>query len=194
MKKLLAVLFTVLASLVFSFTFVGADPVEVSLSGFLVEQTDNGEVLLPLETKDEPPKAAPGDTLEYFLVARNNTDQSIEGLSLKGPVPESTELNEKWYQGIVKFVKGEEEEPPIFMVLREDKTSENSREVSMGLPERLPKFSIDGGKSYSFPPVKYEEDGETKEAEASQITNVLWEVPELPANGAVQVRYRVSVQ
>ena len=194
MKKLASIILTVLVGVVFTVSCTAAEPVEVKLKGFLVKKSGGEEVLEPLEAAEEPPKVAPGDTLEYLLVAQNNTDQPIEGLSLKGPVPESTEINEKWYQRIVKFVKGEKEEPPVFMVLKEDKTGENSREVSMALPERLPKFSIDGGKSYSFPPVKYEEAGETRVAEASQLTNVLWKVSTLPATGEVQVRYRVTVQ
>jgi len=179
----------------FLFSCFGAEPVEVKLKGFLVEQSDGKEILRPLETDEKTTKVAPGDIVEYLLVARNNTDETVDDLSLKGPVPESTELTSKWYGKIVDFAEGEgEEKPPVFMVLKPDKAEEDSKEIPMKLPERLPKFSIDGGKNYSFPPVEYEEAGKTKEAEASQITNVLWEVSELPAQGEVQVRYRVTVQ
>lgn len=193
MRKNLVALLTLLIVPSFFFFSFGAEPVEVKLKGFLVEQSDGEEVLTPLETDEGTTKVAPGDTVEYLLVASNNTDEPVDGLSLKGPVPESTELNSKWYGKIVDFAEGEEK-PPVFLVLKPDKTEEDSKEIPMKLPETLPKFSIDGGKNYSFPPVKYEKDGETKEAEASQVTNVLWEVSELPAKGEVQVRYRVTVQ
>ncbi len=194
MRKLTGIILIIMVGITFLFNFVGAEPVDVKLKGFLVEESDGEEVLKPLEAGDEPPKVAPGDTLEYLLVARNKTDQSIGGLSLKGPVPESTELNANWYRKIVGFVERKEEERPVFMVLKEDKTAEDSREVPMKLPGRLPKFSINGGESYSYPPVKYEEDEEMIEAEPSELTHVLWEVSQLPANGEVQVRYRVTVQ
>lgn len=195
MRKNLVVPLILLMVSSFLFLSFGAEPVEVKLKGFLVEQSEGEEVLTPLETDEGTTKVAPGDTVEYLLVASNNTDEPVDGLSLKGPVPESTELNSKWYGKVVAFAEGEgEEKPPAFLVLKPDKAEEDSKEIPMKLPGRLPKFSVDGGEDYSFPPVKYEEDGETKVAEASQITNVLWEVPELPANGAVQVRYRVSVQ
>lgn len=65
-------------------------------------------------------------------------------------------------------------------------------------PEPKPLFSIDGGKTYSYEPVKYKTVENGKEVEKiatpDMYTNIKWILPSLSPSEEVELRYRVKVK
>ena len=59
-------------------------------------------------------------------------------------------------------------------------------------------FSIDGGKNYSYEPVKYKviKDGKVieKVATPDMYTNIKWVVPSLSPSEEIKLKYRVKVK
>ena len=183
LKKSFGLLFFVLGVLVVS--LVGLAQVEVYMSSYLVQvdEETGAETLVASDT------VHPGDVVQYVIEATNTTDTAVQGLALVGPVPSPTTLLPAWYQVILDFLAGKGD-APVFCVLTPEDADPQS--IIM-LVNKLPELSIDGGKTYSQPPVSYVIDGETKQATPDMFTHICWTIDVLDPGEKAEISYRVVV-
>jgi len=161
----------------------------VVIAQYLVEEDpETGEeVLRPVE------EAQPGDVLEYVVVSLNRSEGALAGVMVRGPIPEGVTLLDEWYEEILQSLldKDDDETPPPVYAIRQ-LPDESARVVRMS-GDQLPQFSLDGAKTFSRPPVYYEEDGVRKPATVNMFTDVGWDLNVLAPGEQVQVRYRVRI-
>ena len=183
LKRWLGVFLVVLSVLVIS--LVGIAQIEVHMTSYLVQvDAQTGK-----ETLVQTDTAQPGDVIEYVIVATNSAETKVKGLALVGPVPVPTKILPLWYQVILDYLDGKGD-APVFC-----KITPNSGDVQTlyMTSTRLPEFSLDGGKTYSSPPVTYLANGEMKQATAETFTQVRWTIDALNPGEKVEVSYRVIV-
>ena len=132
----------------------------IKIEGFLVktikENNKIKEILKPL-----PKEVFPGNIIEYHIIVKNTSNETIKNVKIIGKIPKGT----------------------LYI--------ENSATDS-------PQFSIDGGKTFYKPPVKYIkiENGKKVEkiATPDMYTNLLWTVKQIQPNKKIIFKYRVKVK
>lgn len=148
------------------------DPLWLELSSQRVLQTTNakGEVV---EVFEPAADVAPGDVLEWRLVARNRSDATLEDVALIVPIPAGT-----------AYLPG------------------SARALELDGTTVEPEFSFDGGAHFARPPlvkrVVVEKDGVKQEVEVEvepeAYTHVRWLVPALAPGQSVTVQLRTRVR
>ncbi|KJG06470.1 hypothetical protein UB33_09505 [Photobacterium angustum] len=83
MKNLILIF---LLNLALAFSASANQPLTSQMNAYLIEVDKNGKELL--KPADE---VSPKDTVEYQLVYKNHSDQSLSGLVITGPIPENTQ-------------------------------------------------------------------------------------------------------
>jgi len=165
--------------------FTVSAQVKVHMASYLVQvDKQTGE-----ETLVASDTAHPGDVVQYVITATNTAQAKVEGITLIGPVPAPTKLLPDWYQSIINFLAGKVD-APVFYVLT---PKGGDPQTILMSTSKLPEFSLDGGKTYSPPPVTYVVNGETKQATAEMFTHIRWIIAALGPGGKVEISYRVVV-
>jgi len=164
---------------------IASAQVEVHMASYLirVDKQTGEETLVASDT------VHPGDVVQYAITATNTAQTNAEGLALVGPVPVPTKLLPAWYQSIIGFLAGKVD-APVFCVLTQDDSDPQTILMSRN---KLPEFSLDGGKTYSSPPVTYVVNGETKQATPEMFTHIRWVIAALGPGDKVEISYRVVV-
>ncbi len=159
--------------------------VKIHMSSYLVQvdKKTGKETLVTSNT------AYPGAVIQYVIDATNTTDKAIQGLVLVGPIPAPTKLLPAWYQAILNFLAGKAEAPAFCVLIKQGAAAQT---VPM-TGHKLPEFSIDGGKTYSRPPVSYVVNGKTKQATPDMFTHIRWTIDTLGPGEKVEISYRVVV-
>ena len=164
---------------------IASAQVEVHIASYLVQvDKQTGE-----ETLVASDTVYPGEVVQYVITATNTAQTKVEGLALVGPVPVPTKLLPLWYQGIIDYLDGKGDAPVFCKVIP---NSGDVQTVYM-TSTRLPEFSLDGGKTYSSPPVTYVVNGETKQATPEMFTHIRWIIAALGPGDKVEISYRVVV-
>jgi uncharacterized repeat protein (TIGR01451 family) len=170
---------------VVAISLVGVAQIEVHMVSYLaqIDAQTGKEKLVATDT------VQPGDVIEYMIEATNTTDTAVQGLALVGPVPSPTKLLPAWYQAILDFLAGKGD-APVFCVLT---LKDADPQSIIMLVSKLPELSIDGGKTYSQPPVSYVINGETKQATPDMFTHIRWTIDVLDPGEKAEISYRVVV-
>ena len=164
---------------------IASAQVEVHIASYLVQvDKQTGK-----ETLVESDTAHPGDVVQYVITATNTAQTKVEGLALIGPVPAPTKLLPLWYQAILDYLGGKGDAPVFCKMTPNSKDAQTLYVTST----RLPEFSLDGGKTYSPPPVTYVVNGETKQATPEMFTHIRWIIAALGSGDKVEISYRVVV-
>jgi len=125
------------------------------------------------EVLEEALAVAPGDTLEWRLVAENRGKETLRQVALVIPIPKET-----------FYLDG------------------TATPLRLGNATIRPEFSFDGGKTFGLPPLKKRvrvvENGKEVEKEVEvdpkEYTHARWVLPELKPGQKVEVRLRTMVK
>jgi len=174
-----------LVLIVFGVCLVGLAQVEVHMASYLVQvdKQTGKETLVATDT------AQPGDVIEYVIKATSTAQAEVKGLVLIGPVPRPTTLLPAWYQAIIDFLNGKGD-APVFCTIT---PQQGDPQTVYMTTDMLPEFSLDGGKTYSLPPVTYKVNGEIKPATTDMFSHIRWTIETLDPGDEVKISYRVVV-
>lgn len=166
-------------------SFVGLAQVEVHMVSYLVQmdKQTGKEALVATNT------ARPGDVIEYVIDATNTIQKTVNDLVLIEPVPQPTKLSSVWYQAIIDFLD-EKGDAPVFCIIT---PQEGDPQTVYMTSDMLPEFSLDGGKTYSPPPVTYVVNGATKQATPEMFTHLRWTIDTINPRDKAEIGYRVVV-
>jgi len=148
------------------------DPLRLELSSYRVASMVD-EKGVRTEVYQPAGEAAPGDVLEWRLMAENRSEETLEDVALVIPVPSGT-----------VYVPG------------------SARTLNLNGVTVAPEFSFDGGVHFAHPPlfkrIFVEKDGLRKAVEVEvgpeEYTHVRWTLPALPAGAGLTVAFRTRVK
>jgi len=161
--------------------------VELELLSYKVVTTTNeqGE---PIEELQPAGEVAPGDVLEWRLIARNATPNTLTNVVLVIPIPPET----YYLEGTAS----------VLVLPRSQEGSDKDAQEEGGTIVVRPEFSYDGGEHFAPPPLLKEVieivDGKKVVKQVpvppEEYTHVRWVVPVMQPEQVIEVYLRTKVR